>query len=88
MIFVSVIPTQIMRMSGIMDKMEAESEGISERLAMYVFICAGKPLFALIIPVIAFLYRKIIKKDYDKSWWLSPVIGFTIPWIFKFIIFG
>ena len=88
MICVSVIPTQIMRMTGIIDKMEAESEGISERLAMYVFICAGKPLFALIIPVIAFLYRKFVIKDFDKSWWLSPLIGFVIPWIFKFLIFG
>jgi hypothetical protein len=87
MIFVSVLPTQIMRMTGIIKTFEAESDGISERLAMYVFICADKPLYAIIVPIVALLYRKIVKKEFDKSWWISPLIGFTVPWLFKFIIF-
>jgi len=88
MIFVSVIPTQIMRMTGIISELEAESEGISERLAMFVFICADKPLYAILTVLIAFVYRKIIKKEFNKSWWISPLLGFTIPWFFRFIIFG
>jgi len=88
MISVSVIPTQFMRMTKVVDPMENESEGISERLAMYVFICAGNYLFALTAILIALVYRLIVKKQFDKTWWLSPLIGGVVPWFFKFIIFS
>ena len=87
MICVSVIPTQFMRMTKIIDPLENESEGISERLAMYIFICAGNYLFALAALLIAFVYRLIVKKKFDTTWWLSPLIGFTLPWFFKILIF-
>jgi len=87
MITVSVIPTQIMRMTKLIDPLENESEGISERLAMYIFICAGQYLFALAALVIALVYRFIVKKKVDRTWWLSPLIGLTLPWFFKLLIF-
>jgi len=87
MIFVSVIPTQFMRMTKVIDPLENESEGISERLAMYIFICAGNYLFALAAVIIALVYRLIVKKQFDTTWWLSPLIGLTLPWFFKIVIF-
>jgi len=87
MICVSVIPTQIMRMTKLIDPLENESEGISERLAMYIFICAGNFLYALAALLIAWVYRLIVRKKVDKTWWLSPLIGLTLPWFFKWVIF-
>jgi len=87
MICVSVIPTQIMRMTKLIDPLENESEGISERLAIYIFICAGQFLFAGVALVIALAYRFIVKKKVDRTWWISPLIGLTVPWVFKIVIF-
>ena len=87
MICVSVIPTQIMRMTKLIDPLENESEGISERLAMYIFICAGTFFYALAALLIALIYRLVVRKQADKTWWLSPLIGLTVPWFFKWIIF-
>jgi len=88
MVTVSVIPTQFMRMTGIIEKEAAESDGISERLAIYIFICAGRIWFALIAVAVALIYRLIIRKKVEKEWWISPLLGLTIPWIFKLFIFG
>jgi len=87
MICVSVIPTKIMRMAKLIDPLENESEGISERLAIYIFICAGQFLFAGVALVIALAYRFIVKKKVDRTWWISPLIGLTVPWVFKIVIF-
>lgn len=87
MVCVSVIPTQIMRMTKLIDPLENESEGISERLAMYIFICAGQYFFAAAALLIALVYRLIVKKSVDRTWWLSPLIGLTLPWFFKIVIF-
>jgi len=87
MVCVSVIPTQIMRMTKLIDPLENESEGISERLAMFIFICAGQYLFAVAALLIALVYRLIVKKEFDRTWWLSPLMGLTLPWFFKIVIF-
>ncbi|MFW6262853.1 MAG: hypothetical protein ACOC34_02355, partial [Thermotogota bacterium] len=68
MLCVSVIPTQIMRMSKLIDPLENESEGISERLAMFIFICAGQYLFAGAVLLIALVYRLIVKKKVETTW--------------------
>lgn len=87
MVCVSVIPTQIMRMSKLIEPLENESEGISERLAMYIFICAGQYLFAVAAVLVALVYRLVVRKKVDRTWWLSPLIGLTLPWFFKIVIF-
>jgi len=89
MVCVSVIPTQLFRMLGVVDRNATESEGISERLALFIFLLAGQYWFALIATVAAFLYRSFMPGlKPTKLWWLSPLLGWTLPFLFKWFIFG
>ena len=53
-------------------------DGISERLAVFVFTLANRPLFAALSLAIAYLYRLFRYKKPDPTWWMSPVLGVGI----------
>ncbi|MDN5324294.1 MAG: hypothetical protein PWP02_4 [Thermosipho sp. (in: thermotogales)] len=57
-------------------------EGISERLAFFVFFLANKPVFAFISLALGFLYRIWKIRKFDHVWWISPLYAviFTILW--------
>lgn len=57
-------------------------EGISERLAFFVFFLANKPIFAFISLGLGFLYRFWKVKKFDHTWWISPLFAiiFTLLW--------
>ena len=56
----------------------SDIEGISERLAFFVFMLAGKFLFAFLSLVLGFLYRLWRIKKSDATWWMSPSLGVVI----------
>ena len=56
----------------------SDIEGISERLAFFVFMLAGKFLFAFLSLVLGFLYRLWRIKKFDATWWMSPSLGVVI----------
>jgi len=56
----------------------SDIEGISERLAFFVFMLAGKFLFAFLSLVLGFLYRLWRIKKFDSTWWMSPSLGVVI----------
>ncbi|RKX52129.1 MAG: hypothetical protein DRP25_02935 [Thermotoga sp.] len=56
----------------------SDIEGISERLAFFVFMLAGKFLFAFLSLVLGFLYRLWRIKKFDATWWMSPSLGVAI----------
>jgi len=56
----------------------SDIEGISERLAFFVFMLAGKFLFAFLSLVLGFLYRLWRIRKYDATWWMSPSFGVLI----------
>ncbi|RKX49898.1 MAG: hypothetical protein DRP38_02075 [Thermotogae bacterium] len=56
----------------------SDIEGISERLAFFVFMLAGKFLFAFLSLVLGFLYRLWRIKKFDPTWWMSPSLGVVI----------
>jgi len=86
MVLVSVIPTQIFRMLNLIDPIENESDGISERIAMYIFIFGGAFWYAVLAAAFALVYRLIFRKKFNLTWIISPIIGIIIPIIFSFII--
>ncbi len=86
MITASVIPTQMFRIFGIIDVKDNESDGISERLAMFIFVFSGSIWLGVLAAVAGLIYRLIFRKKFSKLWVLSPIIGFIIPLIFKAII--
>lgn len=86
MILVSVIPTQIFRMLKLIDPLENESDGISERIAMYIFVFGGAVWYALIAAACAVIYRLIFRKKFNWTWIISPVLGIIVPLIFRLII--
>lgn len=87
MVLVSVIPTQLFRMLRWIDPMENESDGISERLAIFIFLVAQNWLFTLISIGCGILYRLIFRKKFDRIWWLSPTIGVTVAFLFRWIMY-
>ena len=88
MVVVSVIPTQIFRMIGWIPKIDSQSEGISERLAIFIFILALNWLLALVSIGCAVLYRLIFKKKNHPLWLISPSLGFAVSLLFRWIIYG
>jgi hypothetical protein len=88
MVTVSVIPTQIFRMIGWIPKIDNESEGISERLAIFIFILALNWLLALVSIGCAVVYRLIFKKKNHPLWLISPALGIAVSLLFRWIIYG
>jgi hypothetical protein len=87
MVVVSVIPTQIFRMLNWINPMDNESEGISERLAIFIFLVAQNWLLVGISVACALVYRIIFKKRFDRVWWISPLLAIGIALIFRWIIY-
>jgi hypothetical protein len=65
----------------------SDIEGISERLAFFVFLLAGKPGFAYLSLGLGFLYRLLRIKRYDPTWWMSPILGIILTYIWKFTLY-
>ncbi|MBO8161243.1 MAG: hypothetical protein H0Z24_06360 [Thermosipho sp. (in: Bacteria)] len=62
-------------------------EGISERLAFFVFLLAGKPYFAFISLILGLLYRIWKVKKFDHVWWISPLFAIIFSYWWKGFIF-
>jgi len=87
MVSVSVIPTQIFRMIGWIPKMENESDGISERLAIFIFILALNWPLALASIGCGLSYRLIFRKMTPPLWWVSPTLGIAVSLLFRWVIY-
>ena len=66
----------------------SDIEGISERLAFFVFLLAGKTGFAYLSIALGFVYRLIRIRKYDPTWWMSPLFGITLSYIWKITLYG
>ncbi len=88
MVAVSVLPTQVFRMMGGLQAMDNESDGISERLAMFIFGIAQQYLFLAIAIGAALVYRILFRKKPNWVWVASPLIGLFVSLIFRWIIFS
>ncbi|MEN3007940.1 hypothetical protein [Pseudothermotoga sp.] len=69
------------------DEFMSDIDGISERLAVFVFLMASKPLFVFLSLVIAFLYRLIFIKRPNHTWWISPMSGLLISLAWRFMLY-
>ncbi len=65
----------------------SDIEGISERLAFFVFYLAGKPLFAFLSLLIGFLYRLWKFRKPREDWWVSPAWGILVSVLWKFLMY-
>ncbi|WP_448374329.1 hypothetical protein [Fervidobacterium sp.] len=63
-------------------------DGISERLAFFVFFLGKSYILAFLSLGLGFLYRLWKRKD-ERShvWWISPLMGIFITIIWKFLIY-
>ncbi|PLV56857.1 hypothetical protein [Thermotoga sp. SG1] len=66
----------------------SDIEGISERLAFFVFLLAGKEIFAFLSLALGFLYRLWKFKKPDVRWWLSPVLGVVVSVLWNWMMYG
>ncbi len=62
-------------------------DGISERLAVFIFLIASKPLLVFMSISIAIVYRLIFVRKVDHTWWVSPVSGILISYLWKVLLF-
>mgnify|MGYP000860486315 CR=1 FL=1 len=62
-------------------------DGISERLAFFVFFLAKNYLFAFLSLLLGYLYRLWKVKKFTPTWWISPLLGVAITIVWKFIVF-
>lgn len=69
------------------DEFMSDIDGISERLAVFIFLLASKPLFVFLSLVIALFYRLIFVKKFDHTWWISPASGFLVSLAWRFILY-
>ncbi|ACJ74855.1 membrane protein, putative [Thermosipho africanus TCF52B] len=69
------------------DEMFEDLEGISERLAFFVFFLANKPFFAFLSLLLGFMYRLWKVKKFDHVWWISPAFAVVFSMIWKVIVF-
>jgi len=88
MILATVGVTYFIRRFKIIDPSKSDSIGISERLALFIFVFAQKIEFVIIAIVAGFLYRLIFSRDNKKEWIISPVAGLVIAYIWFFIMRG
>jgi len=84
---VSVGITYVFRNYYPADEFLPDVDGISERLAVFVFLLASKPLFVVASIVIAFLYRLIFVKKINHTWWISPVSAVAISFLWKWMLY-
>lgn len=62
-------------------------DGISERLAFFVFFLAKNYMFAVISLGLGFLYKLWKRRKFEYTWIVSPVLGIVITIIWKFLIY-
>jgi hypothetical protein len=98
MILATVGVTYFIRRFKIIDPVKSDSVGISERLALFIFVFAQKIEFVIITVVVALLYRLIFslifsrknKKEWvadnKKEWVISPVTGLIVSYVWFFIM--
>ncbi len=65
----------------------SDIEGISERLAFFIFLLAGKVEFAYLSLALGFLYRLLRFRRRNPVWWMSPVLGIVISYLWKFTLY-
>lgn len=69
------------------DEFMSDIDGISERLAVFIFLLAPKPLFVFLSLMIAFFYRLIFVKKLNHTWWISPLSGLLISLLWRMILY-
>lgn len=69
------------------DEFLPDIDGISERLAVFIFLLASKPLFVFLSLVIALFYRLIFVKKFDHTWWISPLSGLLISLVWRLMLY-
>ena len=62
-------------------------DGISERLAFFVFFLAGHPILAFASLGIGYIYRLFRYKKADPTWWLSPLLGAILSLVWRFTLY-
>ncbi|ODN31340.1 hypothetical protein [Fervidobacterium thailandense] len=61
-------------------------DGISERLAFFIFFLGKSYLLAGLSLLLGYLYRLWKVKKFSASWWISPLSALVITLIWKFLI--
>lgn len=84
---VSVGITYIFRNYYPAEEFLPDVDGISERLAIFVFVLASKPLLVVASIAIGLLYRLIFVKKVNHTWWISPASGVVLSLLWKWIIY-
>lgn len=62
-------------------------DGISERLAFFIFFLGKNYILAFLSLGIGFLYKLWKRKKYEHTWLASAVLGILITLIWKFLIY-
>lgn len=73
---VSVGITYIFRNYYPADEFLPDVDGISERLAIFVFFLASKPLFVILSIAAGLFYKLLFVKKVNHTWWISQPAGF------------
>ena len=63
-------------------------DGISERLAVFVFMLARKPLFVVISLVLGLLWRIWKYRRVDPTWYLSPALGLGLSFLWYLTLYS
>ncbi len=69
------------------DENLGDVDGISERLAIFIFLLASKPFLAFVSIVIAIIYRLIFVRKVDHTWWISPVCGVLLSYLWRILLY-
>lgn len=86
MLLVSVVISTIARSVGIIEEDSADSDGISERLAIFIFIYSGQYFWVFVSTITALVYRLIVRKKVSIYWFLSPLAGIFIGILWRLIL--
>lgn len=86
MLIVSVVISTIFRGIKVIDENSNDSDGISERLAIYIFMYAGQYFWVFVSIITALVYRLIVQKKASLYWILSPLIGVIAGFIWKLLL--
>ncbi|MGB9614779.1 MAG: hypothetical protein ACP5KD_06295 [Fervidobacterium sp.] len=87
MAVVSMAVTYIFRNFYPGDLRYNDLDGISERLAFFVFFLAKNYVFAFLSLALGFLYRLWKVKKFSYTWLISPLLGVAITVIWKLWIY-
>jgi hypothetical protein len=86
MLIATVVVSTIFRGVKIIDENSNDSDGIFERLAIYIFIYAGQYFWVFVSIIAALIYRLIVQKKANLYWILSPLIGIIAGFIWKILL--